>query len=91
MQPPHPRFHIFLTRKVGRGMVPFFEGTPGNRSSGDGVGLVAQRIRARGYKPRCPVAFTELPSCIIKPPPMADRRLLAISTSCRRVAACNLN
>ncbi|GKE19147.1 hypothetical protein Tco_1426724, partial [Tanacetum coccineum] len=31
----------------------FFEGTPGNRSSGDGVGLVAQRIRARGYEPRC--------------------------------------
>ncbi|KAL7592001.1 hypothetical protein Lser_V15G34650 [Lactuca serriola] len=31
----------------------FFEGTPGNRSSGDGVGPVAQRIRARGYEPRC--------------------------------------
>ncbi|GFP93275.1 hypothetical protein PHJA_001471900, partial [Phtheirospermum japonicum] len=31
----------------------FFEGTPGNRSSGDGVGPVAQRIRARGYGPRC--------------------------------------
>ncbi|KAL3648437.1 hypothetical protein CASFOL_007861 [Castilleja foliolosa] len=30
----------------------FFEGTPGNRSSGDGVGPVAQRIRARGYEPR---------------------------------------
>lgn len=30
-----------------------FEGTPGNRSSGDGVGPVAQRIRARGYEPRC--------------------------------------
>ncbi|KAL2230696.1 UNVERIFIED_CONTAM: hypothetical protein Sindi_1664000, partial [Sesamum indicum] len=29
----------------------FFEGTPGNRSSGDGVGPVAQRIRARGYEP----------------------------------------
>ncbi|CAA7013171.1 unnamed protein product [Microthlaspi erraticum] len=29
------------------------EGTPGNTSSGDGVGLVAQRIRARGYEPRC--------------------------------------
>ncbi|KAF4349368.1 hypothetical protein G4B88_007858 [Cannabis sativa] len=28
-------------------------GTPGNRSSGDGVGPVAQRIRARGYEPRC--------------------------------------
>ncbi|MBA0722392.1 hypothetical protein Golax_003073, partial [Gossypium laxum] len=25
----------------------------GNRSSGDEVGLVAQRIRARGYKPWC--------------------------------------
>ncbi|KAG2241184.1 hypothetical protein Bca4012_052315 [Brassica carinata] len=24
-----------------------------DRSSGDGVGLVAQRIRARGYEPRC--------------------------------------
>ncbi|GJW12040.1 probable 26S proteasome non-ATPase regulatory subunit 3 [Tanacetum coccineum] len=31
----------------------FFEGTPENRSSGDGVGPVAQRIRARGYEPRC--------------------------------------
>jgi hypothetical protein len=31
----------------------FFEGTPGNRSSGDGAGPVAQRIRARGYEPRC--------------------------------------
>ena len=30
-----------------------FEGTPRNRSSGDGVGPVAQRIRARGYEPRC--------------------------------------
>ncbi|KAH0640780.1 hypothetical protein KY285_037366 [Solanum tuberosum] len=29
------------------------EGTPRNRSSGDGVGPVAQRIRARGYEPRC--------------------------------------
>ncbi|KAK5769935.1 hypothetical protein PVK06_040669 [Gossypium arboreum] len=29
------------------------EGTPGNRSSGDEVGPVAQRIRARGYEPRC--------------------------------------
>ncbi|KAF1876815.1 hypothetical protein Lal_00033127 [Lupinus albus] len=29
------------------------EGTPGNRSSGDWVGPVAQRIRARGYEPRC--------------------------------------
>ncbi|KAF1855287.1 hypothetical protein Lal_00044989 [Lupinus albus] len=28
-------------------------GTPGNRSSGDWVGPVAQRIRARGYEPRC--------------------------------------
>lgn len=35
------------------GKVPFFEATPGNRSSGDGVGPVAQRIRARGYEPRC--------------------------------------
>ncbi|KAG6500621.1 hypothetical protein ZIOFF_040469 [Zingiber officinale] len=30
-----------------------FEGTPGNISSGDGVGPVAQRIRAHGYEPRC--------------------------------------
>ncbi|KAF1876839.1 hypothetical protein Lal_00033128 [Lupinus albus] len=29
------------------------KGTPGNRSSGDWVGPVAQRIRARGYEPRC--------------------------------------
>lgn len=29
----------------------FFEGIPGNRSSGEGP--VAQRIRARGYEPRC--------------------------------------
>ncbi|MBA0590279.1 hypothetical protein Gorai_018992, partial [Gossypium raimondii] len=28
-------------------------GTPGNRTSGDEVWPVAQRIRARGYKPRC--------------------------------------
>lgn len=38
---------------MGRGKVPFFEGTPGNRYSEDGVGPVAQRIRARGYEPRC--------------------------------------
>ena len=30
-----------------------FLGYPRNRSSGDGVGPVAQRIRARGYEPRC--------------------------------------
>ncbi|KAA0043422.1 hypothetical protein E6C27_scaffold1639G00300 [Cucumis melo var. makuwa] len=29
------------------------EGTPGNRSSGDEVGPVAQRIGACGYEPRC--------------------------------------
>ncbi|KAL5734286.1 hypothetical protein ACOSP7_032147 [Xanthoceras sorbifolium] len=29
------------------------EGTSGNRSSGDGAGPVVQRIRARGYEPRC--------------------------------------
>ncbi|GKA20781.1 ATP synthase CF1 alpha subunit [Tanacetum coccineum] len=28
-------------------------GTPENRSSGDGVGPIAQKIRARGYEPRC--------------------------------------
>lgn len=40
---------------LGRGKSPFFEfeGTPGNRSAGDEVGPVAQRIRARGYEPRC--------------------------------------
>ncbi|KAI5381277.1 hypothetical protein KIW84_UN0865 [Lathyrus oleraceus] len=31
----------------------YSNGTPGNRSSGDRVGPVAQRIRARGYEPRC--------------------------------------
>ncbi|MBA0731262.1 hypothetical protein Golax_022728 [Gossypium laxum] len=29
------------------------EGTPRNRSSGEEVGLIAQRIRACGYEPRC--------------------------------------
>ncbi|MFQ6623789.1 hypothetical protein Gotur_003630 [Gossypium turneri] len=29
------------------------KGTPGNRSSGDEVGPIAQRIRTRGYKPWC--------------------------------------
>ncbi|MFQ6668228.1 hypothetical protein Gotur_033961 [Gossypium turneri] len=28
-------------------------GTLGNKSNGDDVGLVAQRIRARGYEPQC--------------------------------------
>ncbi|KAL3513274.1 hypothetical protein ACH5RR_025991, partial [Cinchona calisaya] len=28
-------------------------GTPVNRSNGDKVGLVAQRIRTRGYEPQC--------------------------------------
>ncbi|MFQ6643046.1 hypothetical protein Gotur_018769 [Gossypium turneri] len=32
---------------------PVSEGTPGNRSSGDEVGPVTQRIRVRGYEPRC--------------------------------------
>lgn len=45
--------HLLNPKWLGRGKVPFFEGTPGNRSSGDGVGPVAQRIRARGYEPRC--------------------------------------
>lgn len=44
--------HLLNPKWMGRGKVPFFEGTPGNRSSGDGVGPVAQRIRARGYE-RC--------------------------------------
>ncbi|KAL8247723.1 hypothetical protein R6Q59_008939 [Mikania micrantha] len=38
---------------MGRANVPFFKGTSGNRSSGDAVGPVVQRIRARGYEPRC--------------------------------------
>ena len=45
--------HLFNPKWLGRGKVPFFEDTPGNRSSGGGVGPVAQRIRARGYEPRC--------------------------------------
>lgn len=45
--------HLLNPKWLGRGKVPVFEGTPGNRSSGDGVGPVAQRIRARGYEPRC--------------------------------------
>lgn len=46
-------WHLLNPKRLGRAKVPFFEGTPGNRSSGDGVGPVAQRIRARGYEPRC--------------------------------------
>ncbi|GJR25160.1 hypothetical protein Tco_0973687 [Tanacetum coccineum] len=38
---------------AGESKGSFFEGSPRNRSSGDGVGPVAQRIRARGYEPRC--------------------------------------
>lgn len=45
--------HLLNPKWMGRGKVPFFEGTPGNRYSEDGVGPVAQRIRARGYEPRC--------------------------------------
>lgn len=44
--------HLLNPKWLGRGKVPW-GGTPGNRSSGDGVGPVAQRIRARGYEPRC--------------------------------------
>ncbi|MBA0785971.1 hypothetical protein Gotri_027180, partial [Gossypium trilobum] len=29
------------------------KGTPRNRSNGDEVGPIAQKIRARGYEPRC--------------------------------------
>ena len=41
--------------RLGRGKVPIFLGYSGEQiSSGDdGVGPVAQRIRARGYEPRC--------------------------------------
>ncbi|KAL6496714.1 hypothetical protein OROHE_027379 [Orobanche hederae] len=42
-----------LTPWLGKGKFSFLEGTPGNRSSGDGGGPVTQRIRARGYEPRC--------------------------------------
>jgi hypothetical protein len=45
--------HLLNPKWLGRGKVSFFEDTPGNRSSGGGVGPVAQRIRARGYEPRC--------------------------------------
>ena len=45
--------HLLNPKWLRGGKVPFFEATPGNRSSGDGVGPVAQRIRARGYEPRC--------------------------------------
>jgi hypothetical protein len=45
--------HLLNPKRLGRGKDPFFEGTPANRSSGDVVGPVAQRIRARGYEPRC--------------------------------------
>ena len=31
----------------------FFKGTPKNKSSGDRVGPVPQRIKARGYEPQC--------------------------------------
>ena len=44
--------HLLNPKWLGRERF-FFEGTTGNRSSGDGVGPVAQRIRARGYEPRC--------------------------------------
>ncbi|KAL7234693.1 hypothetical protein ACSBR1_018192 [Camellia fascicularis] len=45
--------HLLNLKWLGRGKVPFFEGTSGNRSSRDGVGPVARRIRARGYEPQC--------------------------------------
>lgn len=45
--------HLLNPKRLGRGKNPFFEGTPANRTSGDVVGPVAQRIRARGYEPRC--------------------------------------
>ncbi|KAK8939184.1 hypothetical protein KSP39_PZI011719 [Platanthera zijinensis] len=44
----------FCARLKGEERREPFESTPWNsRSSGDGVGPVAQRIRARGYEPRC--------------------------------------
>ncbi|PHU15527.1 hypothetical protein BC332_16732 [Capsicum chinense] len=45
--------HLLNTKWLGRGKVSFYEGTPRNRSSGDRVGPVAQRIRARSYEPQC--------------------------------------
>ncbi|MBA0607351.1 hypothetical protein Godav_019667, partial [Gossypium davidsonii] len=42
-----------LVAKLYYGDDTIGEGTLGNRSSGDKVGPVAQRIRTCGYKPRC--------------------------------------
>ena len=39
--------------KMAEGRKGSFLRVLGDRSSGDGVGPVAQRIRARGYEPRC--------------------------------------
>ncbi|KAK8925870.1 hypothetical protein KSP39_PZI018468 [Platanthera zijinensis] len=43
----------FCARLKGEERRDPFESTPWNKSSGDGVGPVAQRIRALGYEPRC--------------------------------------
>ena len=51
-----PPFNSKLAKipKMAREMKgSFFKGTPRNKSSGDRVGPVAQRIRARGYEPQC--------------------------------------
>lgn len=39
--------------------------TPANRFSGDGVGLVAQRIRTRGYEPRCLAIYATTTSSVL--------------------------
>ncbi|THG14067.1 hypothetical protein TEA_017317 [Camellia sinensis var. sinensis] len=51
-----------------------FEGTPGNRSSGDGAGPVAQRIRARGYEPRCTWLRTTVSGVRIPPRPQPAQK-----------------
>jgi hypothetical protein len=46
-------FHIFLTQNGWGEERFFFWGSPMNKSSGNGVGPVAQMIRARGFEPQC--------------------------------------
>ena len=46
--------HLLKPKWLGRGKVPFFRVPPGTDPVETGwVGPVAQRIRARGYEPRC--------------------------------------